>query len=94
MKATTEKAKAANEDVRSFKELRDLVHRSSMVIAHYWPMTTFVHHNPIRSLEHLPFGEAVKVAQRFVGGRGYLPNEQYRMLLKAGRIGQKKLDAR
>ena len=30
-----------------FKELNELVERSSEVIAHYWPMTGFVHHNPL-----------------------------------------------
>ncbi len=75
------------------KELQELVHRASMVIAHYWPMTTFVHHNPIRSLETLPFHEAIRVARRFIGGRGYLTNEMYRQLVKSGRIGAQHLDA-
>ena len=35
------------------QDLQRLVKRASVVIAHYWPMTTFVHHNPIRS-----FGDA------------------------------------
>jgi len=56
-------------------------------------MTTFVHHNPIRSLEFLQFEEAVRVARRFIKGRGYLPNEQYRRLVKSGRIKQEHLNA-
>ncbi len=79
--------------VSSTTELRDLVHRASVVLAHYWPMTTFVHHNPIRSLEIFPFHDAVKIAQRFIGGRGYLPNELYRQLVRTGRIGYEQLDA-
>ena len=79
--------------VSSITEVRDLVHRASAVLAHYWPMTTFVHHNPIRSLETLPFHEAIRVARRFIGGRGYLPNEQYRQLVLTGRIGYEQLDA-
>ncbi len=75
------------------QELQELVNRASMVIAHYWPMTTFVHHNPIRSLETLPFHEAVRVARRFIGGRGYLSNEMYRQLVKSGRIASQHLDA-
>lgn len=74
-------------------ELRELVHKASLVLAHYWPMTTFVHHNPIRSLETLPFHDAVGVARRIIGGRGYLPNEQYRALVKTGRITYEQLDA-
>lgn len=60
--------KSEIESVSSSAEVRELVHRASMVLAHYWPMTTFVHHNPIRSLETLPFHDAVKFARRFTGG--------------------------
>lgn len=74
-------------------DIRDLVHRSSVVIAHYWPMSGFVHHNPIRSLETYRFTEAVKIAKRFIGGRGYLTNDQYRDLVKTGRIKTKHLNA-
>jgi hypothetical protein len=83
----------SNESVSSTKEIQDLIHRASAVIAHYWPMTTFVHHNPIRSLEFLPFEEAVRVARRFIKGRGYLPNELYRRLVKSGRIKDEHLNA-
>lgn len=83
----------SSEKKSSTKELRELIHRASSVIAHYWPMTTFVHHNPIRSLEFLQFDEAVEVAQRFIKGRGYLPNEQYRKLVKILRIKNEHLDA-
>jgi len=87
MKSETESVVSSN------TELRDLVHRASVVLAHYWPMTTFVYHNPIRSLETLPFHDAIRVARRFIGGRGYLPNEQYRELVRTGRIGYEQLDA-
>jgi uncharacterized protein YbcC (UPF0753/DUF2309 family) len=75
-----------------FKELRELVHRSSEVIAHYWPMTGFVHHNPLHDLIAFPFQEAVRISNRFTGGQGYLPNEQYRQLVESGRISQQHLD--
>lgn len=75
------------------QELQELINPASMVLAHYWPMTTFVHHNPIRSLEVFPFHQAIRVAQRFIGGRGYLSNEMYRKLVKSGRIASQHLDA-
>ena len=74
------------------KELHELVHRSSEVIAHYWPMTGFVHHNPLHDLVAFSFQEAVRISRRFTGGQGYLPNEQYRQLVKSGRISQQHLD--
>ncbi len=76
-----------------FKELHELVERSSEVIAHYWPMTGFVHHNPLHDLVAFRFQEAIRISRRFTGGRGYLPNEQYRELVKSGRISSQHLDA-
>lgn len=72
--------------------MQELVHQASQMIAHYWPMTTFVHHNPIRSLESFPFHEAIRLARRFIGGHGYLSNEMYRRLVKSGRIASQHLD--
>jgi uncharacterized protein YbcC (UPF0753/DUF2309 family) len=36
-------------------ELRALILLASEVIADYWPMRTFVHHNPLHGLEYLDF---------------------------------------
>lgn len=72
--------------------LREIVENASLVIAHYWPMTGFVHHNPIRSLETYPFEEAVRRGKRFVGGEGYLRNEAYRRFVESGRIDAAHVD--
>lgn len=72
--------------------LRELVLRASDVVAHYWPMRTFVHHNPLHSLEVLPFDEAIRRGRKFVGGHGYLPNETFRNYVRSGRIPLKHLD--
>ena len=67
-------------------ELDSLVEKASRVVGHSWPMPYFVHHNPINSLENLPFHEAIRVANQFLGSRGYLPNEKYRKQVESGRI--------
>jgi len=72
--------------------IRELVHRSSDVIAHYWPMRSFVHHNPLRGLEVLPFEDAIRRGKTFVGGSGYLPNEVYRKHFRSGKILKQDLD--
>ena len=59
-------------------ELRGIVQLAGEVIAQYWPMRTFVHHNPLHSLEYLPFEETVRRGKQFMGGNGYLPGELYR----------------
>src|SRR4249920_1834847 len=73
-------------------ELRGIVHLAGEVIAQYWPMRTFVHHNPLHSLEYLPFTETVRRGQQFLGGKGYLPGDQYRQYLKSGRILVRHID--
>ena len=73
-------------------ELRGIVKLAGEVIAQYWPMRTFVHHNPLHSLEYLPFEETVRRGRQFMGGNGYLPSAMYRAYLEAGRIEPRHLD--
>jgi len=73
-------------------ELRGVVRLAGEVIAQYWPMRTFVHHNPLHSIEYVPFEEAVKRGKQFLGGNGYLPSHLYREYLKTGRIQSTHLD--
>jgi len=74
-------------------ELRGVIRLAGEVIAQYWPMRTFVHHNPLHSLEYLPFEETVRRGKQFMGGNGYLPSHIYRDYLKSGRIQSSHLDA-
>ncbi len=74
-------------------ELRGVIRQSSEVLAQYWPMRTFVHHNPLHSLEYLPFDEAVRRGKQFLGGNGYLSSHLYRGYLRSGRIQIRHLDA-
>ncbi len=73
-------------------ELRGVVKLAGEVIAQYWPMRTFVHHNPLHSLEYLPFEETVRRGKQFMGGNGYLPSHLYRDYLKSGRIQSRHLE--
>ncbi len=52
-------------------ELKTLIHLASEIISYYWPMRTFVHHNPLHGLEDLPFEEGVRRGRRWLGGHGY-----------------------
>lgn len=66
--------------------LRSYIELAGEVIAPYWPMRTFVHHNPLHGLESLPFEQAIQQGFHLFGGRGYLPNAQYRYYLDHGRL--------
>ncbi|MBM3269181.1 MAG: DUF2309 domain-containing protein [Candidatus Sericytochromatia bacterium] len=74
-------------------ELRGIVRIAGEVVAQHWPMRNFVHHNPLHSLEYLPFEEAVGLGRKFLGGRGYLSGDTYRGYLRSGRIRPERLDA-
>jgi uncharacterized protein YbcC (UPF0753/DUF2309 family) len=73
-------------------ELRGIVRLAGEVVARYWPMRTFVHHNPFHSLEYLHFEETVRRGRQFLGGRGYLSGDTYRGYLHSGRILLRHLD--
>ena len=67
-------------------ELRGIVRLAGEVIAQYWPMRNFIHHNPLHSLEYLPFDETVRRGRKFLAGQGYLSGETFRTHLRSGRI--------
>jgi uncharacterized protein YbcC (UPF0753/DUF2309 family) len=67
-------------------ELRSYVQLASEPISQYWPMRTFIHHNPLHGLESLPFHEAVARGSLLFGGRDYLSNDTFRSYVNSGRI--------
>jgi len=73
-------------------EMRSFVKLAGELISHFWPMKMFIHHNPLHGFEHYHFEKAIKEAERFLGGRGFLPNEDYRDYFKKGRITDEALD--
>ncbi len=82
---------ATAQEVQSFKdieriEVRSLIHLAGESISQFWPMQTFIHHNPLHGLEHLHIHEAIAQAGTFLGGRGYLSNREFRDLYRQGRI--------
>ncbi len=74
-------------------ELRSYVQLAGEVVSQYWPMRTFIHHNPLHGLETLPFEQAVQYGRQLFGGRGYLPVHEYRRHLNSGRITSEDLRA-
>src|SRR5207245_3591701 len=74
-------------------QLRGLILLSSEIISQYWPMRTFVHHNPLHGLEDLHFEDAVRRGHQLLGGKGYLSNELFRGYVRSGRIRPHHIDA-
>ncbi len=67
-------------------KVRSMVYVASEPIPRFWPMRTFIHHNPLYGLEHRPFVEAVAEGSRLFHARGYLDRGQYQEYRREGRI--------
>lgn len=68
------------------ERLRSKVAHAAEILHEQGPITTFIHTNPLHGFEDLPFEQGVAEAERLLGGRGYLPNGEFRRLYRSGRI--------
>ncbi len=68
------------------ERLRAKVVHAAEILHEQGAISTFIHTNPLHGLEHLPFERAVAEAERLLGGRGYLPNKEFRGLYRSDRI--------
>lgn len=71
--------------------IRSMTQVAGEAIPFFWPMRTFIHHNPLYGLEHMPFQQAVAEGGKLFHGRGYLERSDYQRYLAAGRIDADKL---
>ena len=58
-------------------KIRSTIHVAAEPIPFFWPMRTFIHHNPLHGLEHLSFDKAVEEGKRLFHGQVYLPRSIY-----------------
>ena len=73
--------------------IRAMVHVAGEPIPNFWPMRTFIHHNPLYGLEHMPFQQAVEEGSRLFHADGYLPRATYQGYLEQGKIDMATLTA-
>ena len=57
--------------------IRSMIYVASEAIPFFYPMRTFIHHNPLHSLEDLPFEQAVQEGKRLFHGRVFLRRPDY-----------------
>ncbi len=71
--------------------IRAMVYVASEPIPFFWPMRTFIHHNPLHSLEDLSFEQALQEGKRLFHGRVFLARPLYRQYLQQGKIDVEEL---
>jgi len=69
-------------------KIRSMVHMAAEPIPFFWPMRTFIHHNPLHGLEDIPFTEAVERGAKLFHGRTFLSRKLYQKYLAEGEINQ------
>lgn len=72
-------------------KVRSMVYVASEPIPRFWPMRTFIHHNPLFGLEHLPFQQAVEEGARLFHGEGYLTRQGYQTYRRQGKVDDEAL---
>ena len=58
------------------------------VVPKYWPIITFIHHNPLTGFEKKNFREGLKLAKNIFKANVYMPSDYYVSLYKEGKIKQ------
>lgn len=76
----------ASLEATALDDLKKLIERAARHLPTQGPITVFVHHNTLRSLEDLPFDEAVLEGAAIYGCQPYLTEEVFREELARGRI--------
>lgn len=67
-------------------QIRSMVFVAGEPIPFFWPMRSFIHHNPLHGLERMTFEDAVTEGHKLFHGTGYLPRSTYQLYLKQNRI--------
>ena len=55
-------------------------------VPHYWPIGSFIHHNPLKGFEGSHFKEALAKAKSIFGGKVYMDSSYFMDLYKEGKI--------
>jgi len=72
-------------------EVASLVSLAARTVPPVWPLESAIAVNPLAGFEELPFEQAVSAAAQRFSARESLPIDQWRTLLRTGRIDQKVL---
>ena len=69
-----------------------MIHVAAEPVPFFWPMRSFIHHNPLHGLEDLPFDKATEKGSEIFHARAFLPRSSYQAYLAENRVDQAKID--
>jgi uncharacterized protein len=61
-------------------------------VPHYWPIGSFIHHNPLKGFEHLGFKDGLNKAKKIYGGKVYMEPSYYLKFYNEGKISHSILE--
>ena len=61
-------------------------------VPHYWPIGSFIHHNPLKGFEHLGFKDGLNKAKKIYGGKVYMEPSYYLNFYNEGKISHSILE--
>ena len=76
---------------REILYINSLIENAVDMFHNFWPMTSFIHHNPLHGFENMHFEEAVKKAQVYFHNRKFLSRKEYQVFFKSSKIKPEKL---
>ena len=62
-------------------------------VPHYWPIGSFIHHNPLKGFEGMHFKEGLSKAQSIFGGKVYMDSSYFMGLYQEGKIDDSILES-
>ena len=72
-------------------EIRSLIFVAGETIPLFWPMRSFIHHNPLQGLEKLSFKDAIAEGERLFHGKGFLHRNTYQTYYNEEKISAQSL---
>ena len=72
-------------------EIRSLIFVAGEPIPLFWPMRSFIHHNPLQGLEKLGFEDAIAEGEKLFHGKGFLHRSNYQTYYNEEKISHQSL---
>jgi len=71
----------------------DKLNAVKSTVPHYWPIGSFIHHNPLKGFEHLNFKDGLNKAKKIYGGKVYMEPSYYLKFYNEGKISHSILES-